>query len=214
VGSSDTRLPVRQKISLLPIEAVRATGMAAMQKWKLVILATTLAIAGLIFGLFHLARQQEKARATPIASTSPSVRASEPAQQAKVDSVSRPSDPGHESATSSNGPPAPQLPATAPNDVTFGAILFAFEGAEGAPVSARSKTSALEAAKRLLPTAQSDFEQAAKQGDRGSTANAGSIRRGILEPSLEYALFTLEKGAVYPEPVETPRGYWIMRRIR
>ena len=51
-------------------------------------------------------------------------------------------------------------------------------------------------------------------GDPGSMANAGSMRRGILEPNVEHALFTLEKGAVFSEPVETPRGYWVMRRIR
>jgi hypothetical protein len=45
-------------------------------------------------------------------------------------------------------------------------------------------------------------------------ANAGTMRRGILEPHVEYALFTLDKGAVYPEPIETPRGYWVMRRIK
>ena len=104
--------------------------------------------------------------------------------------------------------------ATAPNDVVFGAILITFEGVQGAPNKARSKAAARELAQRLLTLAQGNFEEAAKQGDPGSTANAGSIRRGILEPALEYALFTLEKGAVYPEPFETPRGFWVMRRIR
>jgi hypothetical protein len=36
----------------------------------------------------------------------------------------------------------------------------------------------------------------------------------VLEPPIEYLLFTLEKGAMHPEPVDTPRGYWLIRRSR
>jgi hypothetical protein len=36
----------------------------------------------------------------------------------------------------------------------------------------------------------------------------------VLEPVVEYLLFTLPKGEVYPEPIDTPRGYWIIRRNR
>jgi hypothetical protein len=36
--------------------------------------------------------------------------------------------------------------------------------------------------------------------------------RGVLEPGVEYVLFTLKKGEVYGEPIDTPRGYWILRR--
>jgi hypothetical protein len=50
------------------------------------------------------------------------------------------------------------------------------------------------------------------RGDRGSTANAGRIPRGVLEPAPEYVLFTLPKGEVSPTPVDTPRGYWVVRR--
>jgi hypothetical protein len=39
------------------------------------------------------------------------------------------------------------------------------------------------------------------------------MHRGILEPAVEYLLFTLPKGTVYAEPIDTPRGYWIVRRI-
>jgi parvulin-like peptidyl-prolyl isomerase len=35
--------------------------------------------------------------------------------------------------------------------------------------------------------------------------------RGVLEPALEYTLFTLPVGGV-SDPLETPRGYWIAKR--
>ena len=106
----------------------------------------------------------------------------------------------------------PALPADAPKSVTFGVILFSYDGAQSAPKNARSKSAALEAAKRLVADAQKDFSEAVKRGDAGSTDNAGSMPRGILEPEIEYALFMLKKGEVYAEPIDTPRGYWILRR--
>jgi hypothetical protein len=38
------------------------------------------------------------------------------------------------------------------------------------------------------------------------------MKRGILEPFLEYSLFTLDKEQIYPEPLDTPRGFWIVKR--
>jgi hypothetical protein len=34
----------------------------------------------------------------------------------------------------------------------------------------------------------------------------------VLEPPIEYVLFLLEKGAISPTPLDTPRGIWIVRR--
>jgi hypothetical protein len=34
----------------------------------------------------------------------------------------------------------------------------------------------------------------------------------VLEPEVEWSLFTLAPGEV-GEPVDTPRGYWIPRRL-
>jgi parvulin-like peptidyl-prolyl isomerase len=42
--------------------------------------------------------------------------------------------------------------------------------------------------------------------------DAGTIPRGVLEPTVEYALFTLKPGDV-SDPIDTPRGFWIVRRI-
>jgi hypothetical protein len=109
-------------------------------------------------------------------------------------------------------PEGPELPATAPKSVSFGVVLLTYRGAEQAPSDARSKEAALARAKELVEPARKDFDDAVKKGDRGSTVQAGTMPRGVLEPSLEYVLFTLKKGEVYGEPVDTPRGYWILRR--
>lgn len=105
------------------------------------------------------------------------------------------------------------LPAGAPNSVSFGVVLFTYQGVQFAPAGARSKPEALEKAKTVIEDAKKDFAEAVKKGDRGSTADAGRIPRGVLEPELEQVLFTLDKGAVHPEPLDTPRGYWVVRRV-
>jgi hypothetical protein len=105
-----------------------------------------------------------------------------------------------------------ELPAGAPKSVGFGVVLVTFAGVEFAPEKPRSRTEAVELARELLELAKKDFHQAVKRGDRGSTLDAGHIPRGVLEPAIEYALFTLDKGTVHDEPLETPRGFWIVRR--
>ena len=182
-----------------------------MHKWKWVVLASVLALAGLIVGLSRLARHQSH-NVGAIAGDAGMATPPSLATDAGTSLTQNPGAPREIPSGSDSRVPA--LPASAPTDVTFGVILVTFEGAQGAPNKARNKVAAREMAQRLLPIAQGNFEEAAKQGDPGSIANAGSIRRGILEPAVEYALFTLERGAVYQEPIETPKGFWIMRRIR
>jgi hypothetical protein len=106
----------------------------------------------------------------------------------------------------------PDLPADAPKNVSFGVILITYRGAELAAADARTKESARELAKALAAEAGQSFEEAVKKGDRGSTLHAGTMPRGVLEPDVEYILFTLKKGQVYGDPVDTPRGYWVVRR--
>jgi parvulin-like peptidyl-prolyl isomerase len=96
--------------------------------------------------------------------------------------------------------------------VGFGVILFGYQGAQLADKNAPTKAFALQRATEALKEARRDFEGAVKRGDRGSTADAGQIQRGILEPALEYALFTLPVGTVHRVPIDTPRGYWLVRR--
>ena len=63
-----------------------------------------------------------------------------------------------------------------------------------------------------IPATSDDFSAAVAKGDHGSTTDAGRIPRGVIEPPIEYVLFMLEKGKVHPEPIDTPRGYWVVRR--
>ncbi len=101
----------------------------------------------------------------------------------------------------------------APKSLTFGVVLVTFAGAQGASRSARPKAAAEKLANELLPLAEKDFAAAVKKGDPGSTDDAGKMYQGILEPGPEYALFSLEPGHV-AGPLPTPRGFWIVRRIK
>jgi hypothetical protein len=111
-----------------------------------------------------------------------------------------------------DGRQVPPLPATAPTALSFGVVLFSYAGAQTAPDAARSREVAKQRAEAVIEEAKRDFKAAVKKGDRGSTADAGRIPRGVLEPAVEYLLFSLEKGAVHPEPIDTPRGFWVVRR--
>lgn len=120
------------------------------------------------------------------------------------------SDAGGTLLLSGEAPPA--LPGEAPKSVTFGVILVQYRGAQGAPTTARPREAALELAKQLAEEAKQDFKAAVAKGDKGSMENAGKLPRGVLEPAPEYVLFSLAKGGV-SEPVDTPRGFWIVHRI-
>jgi parvulin-like peptidyl-prolyl isomerase len=111
-------------------------------------------------------------------------------------------------------PGVPALPVNAPTTVTFGVILVAYQGAQDAPKDAVPKPAALARARALLAEAKSNFAAATAKGDPGSTVDAGRLPRGVLEPSVEYALFTLEPQGVCAEPIDTPRGYWIVKRLQ
>jgi parvulin-like peptidyl-prolyl isomerase len=111
-----------------------------------------------------------------------------------------------------DGGKVPELPASAPTRVGFGAVIFAYQGAQGAPRDSRPKEDAKKRAIETMELAQKDFAAAVAKGDRGSTTDAGRVPRGVIEPPIEYVLFTLEKGKVHPEPIDTPRGYWVVRR--
>jgi hypothetical protein len=110
------------------------------------------------------------------------------------------------------GEAPPPLPAGAPKTVTWGVVLVTYRGAQGAPATARPRDAALSMAKEIAELAKTDFKAAVAKGDKGSLENAGKMPRGVLEPAPEYVLFSLEKGDV-GGPVDTPRGFWIVRRI-
>lgn len=96
--------------------------------------------------------------------------------------------------------------------VKVGIVLVQFAGAQGATPNARPKASALELAKKLAEEAKTDFHQAVTHGDSGSADDIGRIGRGILEPAVESMVFTMSAGQT-SEPVETPRGYWVVKRL-
>jgi hypothetical protein len=111
-----------------------------------------------------------------------------------------------------SGEEPPPLGPDAPKSVVFGVILVQYKGAQGAPANARTRDAALDLAKQLAAEAAQDFKATVAKGDKGSMENAGRIPRGVLEPAPEYVLFNLAKGGV-SEPVDTPRGFWIVQRI-
>lgn len=111
-----------------------------------------------------------------------------------------------------DGRKAPPVPESAPQQVTFGVVVFSYQGAQFAPPTARTKEQAKQKAIAAIAEAKHDFAAAVARGDHGSTGNAGRMPRGMLEPAAEYVLFTLGKGEVANEPVDTPRGYWVLRR--
>src|SRR5262245_61635483 len=126
------------------------------------------------------------------------------------------SDGGHawanESAEAKDDDSALGLPSGSPKTVRFGVILVQYRGAELAPPNARPKQEASALARTLAEAASTDFKAQVQRGDPGSMEDAGRIPRGVLEPAVEYALFMLPRGSV-SEPIDTPRGFWIVRRI-
>lgn len=151
--------------------------------------------------------------ASRVASAAPSGSAAPTAAPADLDGGSS----GEASVTEGfenfpDGGKVPELPASAPARVGFGAVIFAYRGAQNAPADARSKEEAKKKAVETIELAQKDFAAAVATGDKGSTTDAGRLPRGVIEPPIEYVLFTLEKGKVHLEPIDTPKGYWVVRR--
>ncbi len=110
-----------------------------------------------------------------------------------------------------DGAPVPSLPDKSPRSVRFGVVLVTYAGAQGAPPDARSKNDARALAEKLAAEAKTDFHAAVGHGDPGSSDDLGRIPRGTLELAPEYVLFTLPPGQT-SDPIDTPRGFWIVKR--
>jgi hypothetical protein len=104
------------------------------------------------------------------------------------------------------------MPTGAPRTVRLGVVLVQYVGAEGAPGTARTKPDALKRAVELAEQAKADWKAAVKAGDTGSSEDIGRIPRGVLDRTTELAVFSLEKDSL-SEPLDTPRGYWVVKRI-
>lgn len=182
------------------------------------LLAVAAIAAALVLGL------RPKRTPEPAPAPKPTLSASASASAAPLPSASAAAKPeGMEEASTEvgvtdgfenfpDGGKVPELPASAPARVGFGAVVFTYRGAQGAPADARSKEDAKKRAAEAIELASKDFAAAVAKGDLGSTTDAGRLPRGVIEPPIEYVLFTLEKGKVHPEPVDTPKGYWVVRR--
>lgn len=111
-----------------------------------------------------------------------------------------------------DGGPVTAMPSSAPRSVKLGVVLVTWAGAEGAPSNARSKKDAQTIAERLGAEARTDFHHAVTGGDPGSADDIGRLPRGVLDPHTEVAVFGLASGEV-SDVLETPRGYWIVKRV-
>ena len=116
-----------------------------------------------------------------------------------------------------DGSPVPLLPLNAPRQVRFGVVLVSYAGAQpsaapGGRVPTRAKAEARALADRVAVTASQDFHAAVQQGDPGSSDDLGHVKLGVLEPAPEYVLFSLGVDGV-GGPIDTPRGFWIVKRL-
>ena len=110
------------------------------------------------------------------------------------------------------GGSVPELEAEAPKAVLFGVVLVQYADAQGAPPGTRTRGEAQALAAELAKLGKTDFKTAVEKGDPGSNVSAGRMYRGVLEPAPEYVLFSLQKGEV-SEPIDTPKGFWVVKRI-
>jgi hypothetical protein len=111
-----------------------------------------------------------------------------------------------------DGGTVPELQGVAPKSVVFGVVLIQYADAQGAPPGSRSRAQAEALAAELAELGKKDFKAAVERGDPGSTTNAGRMFRGVMEPAPEFVLFSLAVDEV-SAPVDTPRGFWIVRRV-
>jgi hypothetical protein len=203
-----------------------------MHKWTALLFAALVIGAGTLVTWSNMRRDAPKPSVTSDAGA-PDGGASDPGDGQAPGSedagapgdptTGEPQDPGPQADAGGtvllSGEAAPALAADAPKSVVFGVVLVTYRGAQGLPggprlpATVRTRDAALELAKQLAELAKTDFKAAVGKGDKpGSMENAGRIPRGVLEPAPEYVLFSLPKGGV-SEPVDTPRGYWIVQRI-
>ena len=105
------------------------------------------------------------------------------------------------------------LPASAPQTMKIGVVLVQFAGAESAPTTARARPEALKLALELAALARTDWKAAVKAGDPGSADDIGTIPRGVLGHATEVSVFSLSGAGQISDPMETPRGYWIVKRL-
>lgn len=158
---------------------------------------------------------------TPAAALPPSPESSAPAATnpdapATLPTAAAPGGSSRNFELASDGTAVPMLGADAPSKVRIAVALFRYAGAEGAGSGARDRRAAEELARSAIEKTQADgrFDGAVALGDAGSTRDLGWVPRGILERRVEYAVFSLPVGGSLTEPLDTPRGFWVVRRLK
>lgn len=160
----------------------------------------------------HPIRKDTEAGVAAAAASASSASAPDAAASASAADASSDLDAGLFLPAISLGDASITLGSGAPRQVKLGLILVTYQGAEGAPSNARSKADARAIADRLGQEAKSDFHHAVASGDSGSSDDIGRIPRGVLDPRTEASVFALSSGEV-SEVLETPKGFWIVKRI-
>lgn len=182
-----------------------------VQRWSSILVGA--AVVAVVGWLTLEQRPRRRAEVDGAAPTAPATGA--PAEAASGAAPSAPAvetEGGAELALPSLFGDGGSLPSGAPRTVHLGVVLVQFAGAEGASSSARAKRDAFEEAEKLAALAKTDFKKAVKDGDTGSSEDIGRIPRGVLDPRTEVTVFSLAPGAV-SDVLETPKGYWIVKRI-
>lgn len=174
----------------------------------LVFAAVVVALAAYVV----VAGRPHVASSTAPASATSALRAPEPSVPPAVPaaSIEEPAGAGGAPAAAASEDAAP-LASGAPRQVIFGVALVWYRGAQSAPAGARSREEASALAASIAEEAKKDFPAALKRADSGFE-NAGSIQRTVLEVPAEALLFSLGVGEV-GGPVDSPRGFYVFRRI-
>jgi len=194
----------------------------AMRRWSAPLgLGLLVIVSGALVAREREADAARTAPEAPVAPSAPSTTSSEPSPATAAEA----SEPAKDAGSSllaprrvpsfdvaSDGSPVPALDAAAPRRVKLGVALFRYRGAEGAGSQSRSREDAERLALAALAKGGDDFGQVVALGDPGSAVDVGWVGRGVLERAVEYPIFTAQVGQTLAQPIDTPRGYWVVRR--
>ncbi len=168
--------------------------------------------------LWDVVREKPTTVAAAPSASAPAPAEPEPAPAPESTAAPEPAAPSPARASrfdfNDDGSPVAPLPASAPERVRLGVAIFAYSGAQGIPPGHRSAAAALDQARAAIAGSGGDFSKVLAKADTGSREDMGWFRRGILEKRVEQAVFSLDKGATSREPIDTPRGYWVVLRTQ
>jgi PPIC-type PPIASE domain len=185
-----------------------------VQRWLSIVLGAAVVV---LMGWLTLNQSDRRPRAEPDAGLAPATQSDAGAEPASAAPQAKNDKPDLDAGGDRSGlslfflDAGTMMPTGAPRAVKLGVVLVQYAGAEGASSNVRSKREALGVAERLAEQAKTDWKGAVKSGDSGSAEDIGRIPRGVLDPATEVAVFSLGAGDV-SGVLDTPRGYWIVKR--